>query len=193
MIIKTEISSFDEFRPWSGGKDTLDELTYEQQQRLFEYAEELFPDGCTDTELNDWLWFDRDSIYEYLGIDDRGNEIGSREWASAILTDYADDYSNISQFGNIYNLITTYLDEEYCDDDYDDEDNLKNSFDRFVFENWREFATHQLSAWHSDIELDDIREWVLEQYDDEEHIPDIDDVEEEFAKFAAELIEPEQS
>ena len=191
MIIKTEISSFDEFKPWSGGKDTLDDLTYEQQERLFEYAEELFHDGCTDTELNDWLWFERDSIYEYLGIDDRGNEIGSREWASAILTDYADEYSNVSQFGNIYNLITTYLDEEYCDDDYDDEDDLKDSFNHFVLEKWKEFATHQLSAWHSDIELDDIREWLDENYDDEEHIPDMDDVEKEFDIFAKSLVEPE--
>ena len=191
MIIKTEISSFREFQAWSGGKDTLDDLTYEQQERLFEYAEEIFFEGCTDTELNDWLWFERDSIYEHLGIDDRGNEIGSEEWARAILTDYADEYGNVSQFGNIYNLITTYLDEEYSDGDEDDEDNLKYSFDCFVLEKWKEFAAQQLLAWHSDIELDDIREWLDENYDDEEHIPDMDDVEEEFAKFAAELIEPE--
>ena len=30
--------------------------------------EELYPDGMTETELNDLLWFDSESVYEWLGI-----------------------------------------------------------------------------------------------------------------------------
>ena len=189
MIIKTEISSFDEFKPWSGGKDTLDDLTNEQQERLFEYAEELFPDGCTDTELNDWLWFERDSIYEVLGIDDNGNEIGSTEWARYILMDYAESKNHTSQFGNIYNILTSFLDEEYCDGDTDDEEYLKCQFDRFVLGKWQEFAEQQLTAWYSDIDPETITEWILDNYDDEEHIPDIEDVEKEFDIFAKSLVD----
>ena len=31
---------------------------------------DIFPDGCTDTELNDLLWFERDTIAEWLGFSD---------------------------------------------------------------------------------------------------------------------------
>ena len=30
--------------------------------------EELYPDGLTDTQLNDILWFEEEWIYETLGI-----------------------------------------------------------------------------------------------------------------------------
>ena len=30
--------------------------------------EELYPDGMTETELNDLLWFEPETIYEWLGI-----------------------------------------------------------------------------------------------------------------------------
>ena len=66
MIIKNEISSFDGFEAWSGGKDTLDDLTEDQKQRLFSHCEELFDGECTDSELNDYLWFERDEIYQFL-------------------------------------------------------------------------------------------------------------------------------
>jgi len=188
MIIKTEIISFDEFQAWSGGKDTLDELTHEQQERLFQYAEEVFPDGCTDTALNDWLWFDRDSIYEYLGIDSNGNDIGSTEWARPILMEYAEEKQfSVSRFGNVYNMLTCFLDEEYCDGDCDDEDDLKETFDTYVFDRWKEYAKQQLMAWHSDFGAELIADWLDENYDKEDEIPDIDDVEDSFKDYVDEL------
>ena len=30
--------------------------------------EDTYPDGMTETELNDLLWFDSESVYEWLGI-----------------------------------------------------------------------------------------------------------------------------
>ena len=30
--------------------------------------EDLYPDGMTETQLNDLLWFDSEQIYEWLGI-----------------------------------------------------------------------------------------------------------------------------
>lgn len=57
-IINDDVDLRD-FKAWSGGKDRLDELisigTVDKAQQEIE---ELFPDGITDTQLNDWLWFD---------------------------------------------------------------------------------------------------------------------------------------
>ena len=86
MRITTEINSIADFEAWSGGKDTLDgiiDLGYEYVDMLDELTEITFEGECTDTELNDWLWFNRDSIYEYLGLDESGNipdEEEDEEW-----------------------------------------------------------------------------------------------------------------
>lgn len=184
MIIKKEISSFDEFEAWSGGYDTLKDLTPSQKERLFEYAEELFFEGCTDTELNDWLWFDRDMIYEHLNIDEDGNDIGSVEWARKVLMEYAESKSIDAQFGNIYSLLSTYLDEEYCDGDHNTEYNLQYSFDSYILVTWREFMKQQLMAWHSELGAELIMEWLEENYDDEQDVPYHEDVIEEFGLYA---------
>ena len=186
MIITTEISSFDEFKAWSGGKDTLDDLSYKQQKRLFQYAEEVFPEGCSDGDLNNWLWFERDEIYAYLKIDENGNDIGSRAWASLILMEYAEKRQSVNQFGNIYNIITCFLDEEYDEGICDNEHELKYAFDRYVFSKWKEYMTQQLMAWHSEFGKELIEEWIDENYDEDE-IPDNDDVSEEFDRYIESL------
>ena len=54
---------------WSGAKDTLDRIQREGKcAELENILEELYPDGMTETELNDLLWFDSESVYEWLGI-----------------------------------------------------------------------------------------------------------------------------
>ena len=57
------------FNAWSGAKDTLDRIQREGKcAELENILEELYPDGMTETELNDLLWFDSESVYEWLGI-----------------------------------------------------------------------------------------------------------------------------
>ena len=62
------------FKAWSGGKDTLDDLLeYGVVDEAEEYIEMIFADReelPTDTEINDILWFERDEIYRYCGIYD---------------------------------------------------------------------------------------------------------------------------
>lgn len=58
------------FNPWSGGKDRYDILTSEQLRQLESYFEELYPEGCEETTINDIFWFEEDSIAEYLGFND---------------------------------------------------------------------------------------------------------------------------
>lgn len=62
-----EISLYD-FDAWSGGRDTLNDLTEEQCNTVEQYLEDLYPDGIDETELNDFLWFERDTIAEWLGF-----------------------------------------------------------------------------------------------------------------------------
>jgi len=150
----------------------------------------MFPDGCTDTTLNDWLWFDRDSIYEYLGIDSNGNDIGSTEWARPILMDYAREKEpEVCQFGNIYYIIACFLEEEYEDGDCDSDDDLKDEFDRYVHEQWVAFAAQQLKAWHSDVKLEAITDWLEENYDYSYGVPDLDEVVDDFKEYADSLSE----
>lgn len=68
MTIKSDIS-LENFEAWSGGKSTLDRIINEGKcSRLESMLEDLYPDGMTDTELNDLLWHDSDTVFEWLDI-----------------------------------------------------------------------------------------------------------------------------
>lgn len=68
MTITYELD-LNSFQAWSGAKDTLDRIQREGKCDLLEQIlEDTYPDGMTETELNDLLWFDSESVYEWLGI-----------------------------------------------------------------------------------------------------------------------------
>jgi len=63
---------FHDYEPWSGAKDTYNYIMEQygwDESAVESVLEEIFPDGCTDTELNDFFWFD-DDIYEIFGVKD---------------------------------------------------------------------------------------------------------------------------
>lgn len=48
-----------DFEAWSGAVKVLEKIEEAgKMDELNEIVEELFPDGCSETELNDYLWFD---------------------------------------------------------------------------------------------------------------------------------------
>ena len=58
------------FDAWSGAVDTKETILNEGKENEFNsLIEELYPDGLTDTQLNDLLWFESDWIFEMLGIE----------------------------------------------------------------------------------------------------------------------------
>ena len=58
------------FDAWAGAKDTKDLIIGNNKVDEFDFLiEELYPDGTTETQLNDILWFETDWICETLGID----------------------------------------------------------------------------------------------------------------------------
>lgn len=71
IILETSISNFDF---WAGAKDNAKELTNKQFDNLESILEDIYPNGITDTQLNDLFWFDFDWIKEQLGIDEEEEE-----------------------------------------------------------------------------------------------------------------------
>ena len=70
MKIASEMS-LKNFKAWSGAKDTLNKLIELDKCDELEFIlDDLYPDGLTDTQLNDILWFDDEWIYETLGIEE---------------------------------------------------------------------------------------------------------------------------
>ena len=56
---------------WSGAVDTLETIEEnEKEEELMQLLENTFEDVPTETEVNDFLWFDDDFIFEELGIEE---------------------------------------------------------------------------------------------------------------------------
>lgn len=56
---------------WSGAVDTLEIIEEnEKEEELMALLENTFEDVPTETEVNDFLWFDDDFIFEELGIEE---------------------------------------------------------------------------------------------------------------------------
>lgn len=59
-----------DFEFWAGARDTIKYLTPEELDKVEEYLDEISPEGMSETEVNDFVWFDCDTIAELLGYDD---------------------------------------------------------------------------------------------------------------------------
>lgn len=59
---------------WSGAIDTLDTIKENDKEddflQLLNDMLSSYDNGLDRTKVNDFIWFDRDYIYESLGIDD---------------------------------------------------------------------------------------------------------------------------
>lgn len=79
MYIKEDYYFEDlENRVWSGAVDTLRTIRlYNKMDELMSYLEEIYitdEEVPTITEINDFLWFEADTIFEALGINDKDEE-----------------------------------------------------------------------------------------------------------------------
>lgn len=72
IIIETSLENF-EF--WSGAKDTAEIIDKHGLWSTVEsILEDLYPNGMSDTELNDIFWFESEWLFETLGINPYGEE-----------------------------------------------------------------------------------------------------------------------
>ena len=58
------------FNFWSGAKDNALKLTLELLDEVESMLEDIYPDGMSETELNDLFWFDFEQICDWLGIEE---------------------------------------------------------------------------------------------------------------------------
>lgn len=78
MKIISEDKRLRDFDFWSGAKDTVDYLTSDELDIIEDMLEDAYPDGMTETQLNDLFWFDTDVIADWLGYDDFESLINER-------------------------------------------------------------------------------------------------------------------
>lgn len=80
------------FKAWSGAEDTLERIQREGKCDLLEQIlEDIYSEGMTETELNDLLWFESETIYEWLNIRSEGQIKKEIEEAKEELNDKISD------------------------------------------------------------------------------------------------------
>lgn len=58
------------FKPWGGAKDIWELLVKKEKlDDLSKALENMYPDGMKASDLNDLLWFEKDWVFEKMGID----------------------------------------------------------------------------------------------------------------------------
>ena len=72
MEIKKEVSFEELVRgSWSGAVDTLETIMeHSKEDELMDLMEEVFQETPTETEVNDFLWFDTEYIFDVLGLEE---------------------------------------------------------------------------------------------------------------------------
>lgn len=66
MKVFKEVNAYN-FDFWSGAEDTVNYLTAAEVNTIFDMLEELYPEGIDETQVNDFFWFEEDTIAEWLG------------------------------------------------------------------------------------------------------------------------------
>ena len=59
--------SLKDFDFWSGAKNTVKYLSEDEINQIETILEDCFPEGMSETEINDFFWFEDDTIAEWLG------------------------------------------------------------------------------------------------------------------------------
>ena len=76
MLVSKEITTYWELKDnsWSGALDTLADIENAgKEDELMQHLEDMFADRTpTDTDVNDYLWHDREYVYEALGLNSNG-------------------------------------------------------------------------------------------------------------------------
>ena len=69
MKVFKEVETVYDFNFWSGAKDTVKYLDNAEIEAIFNFLDLEYPEGMSETELNDFFWFEDDFIANLLGYD----------------------------------------------------------------------------------------------------------------------------
>lgn len=114
MIITEEIR-FYQFEPWSGAVDAFNRICKEGDTDAVEsYIEDMYPNGLSDTTLNDWLWFEPEDLYEAAGLVQCPR---CEEWFAEDNLDFSDDPCDHQEYCSycVEEVNTSYYQE--CEED----------------------------------------------------------------------------
>ena len=70
MRVYKEVNYGYDFDFWSGAETTRNYLLDSEINTIVSMLEECYPDGMSETEFNDFFWFEDDTIAEWLGWPD---------------------------------------------------------------------------------------------------------------------------
>ena len=69
-------TSLESFEAWGDAIGTLDKVREAGKcDELEAILEDLYPDGMSETELNDILWFEPETVFWWLGIEEEEKEV----------------------------------------------------------------------------------------------------------------------
>ena len=117
MKIIHEINALIDFEPWSGAVRIYETLTNEQIWQLDSILEDTYPEGMTDTQVNDMLWHDSDWVAELLGFRNWEHLERSNEGYNPIKIRCYDIYWDVDDEDEDTNLPQEVLFELEDDDD----------------------------------------------------------------------------
>lgn len=150
MEIRKEINSFNELADmvWSGAVDTIKDIqNTNKEDEFMNFLEMVFCDEVpTDTEVNGYIWFERDCIYENIGLTENGELI--EETMAKALNDSIDS------------LIVSDDFDEFCGD-CDCEKCICNEICRSLADCEALFEDYKNQV----ITIDDIKERIEEETD----------------------------
>lgn len=118
MEIKKEINGFYELADmvWSGAVDTIADIQNANKENEFmDFLEMIFMDReelPTDTEVNDFIWFERDYIYENIGLTENG-ELPEDEMEET-LNESIDSLENEEEFEDFCNDCDACICNDIC-------------------------------------------------------------------------------
>lgn len=110
-----------DYKPWSGAVDTWDTIVKASMVDQLEFMlEDMYPEGMSDTELNDLLWFDGDEVLSWLGLseeeddDEDGYDESLKEsYSKKDFGKFIEDSVNILQNSDYTNR-RLVLDDDLC-------------------------------------------------------------------------------
>ena len=103
MSTITKTMDIYDFEPWSGAVDTYERIEREGKLgELDDVLDEVYPDGIDETELSDLLWFEPETVYEWLGMRTESEIREEIEEAEAHLAEISEE---------IYDLKSDFDDE----------------------------------------------------------------------------------
>ena len=138
MEIRKEINDFYELEKmcWSGATDTIADIQRANKEDEFmNFLEAVFCDEVpTDTAVNDFIWHDRDYIYENIGLTENGELPWNDSIDSLIVSDNFEEFCGDCD-GCICNEICSTMDD--CKALFEDYKNQVITIDD-IKETWEE-------------------------------------------------------